>query len=189
MLAVSGQYANRMGGPAIPVMEDAVGQIVLGQEDLDGERKPKSQADLGESAQRRSVYIQVRRSRPLAVLETFDLATVAPNCTQRPSSNVAPQSLLLMNSDFIVGYAAAFAKHVAEAYPGDLGAQLAHAWQLAFGETPAPETVARLVHFVSTQPAANGAKSPGEPTAPAELRALAAACQAILASNQFLYID
>jgi hypothetical protein len=94
-----------------------------------------------------------------------------------------------MNSDFIVGYAAAFAKHVAEAYPGDLGAQLAHAWQLAFGETPAPETVARLVHFVSTQPAANGAKSPGEPTAPAELRALAAACQAILASNQFLYID
>ena len=83
----------------------------------------------------------------------------------------------------------AFAKHVSNAYPGDLQAQLAHAWQLAFGETPAPETEARLVHFVSTQPAANGAKSPGEPTAPAELRALAAACQAILASNQFLYID
>ena len=189
VLAVSGQYANRMGGPPIPVMEDAVGQIVLGQEDLDGERKPKSQADLGEAAQRRSVYIQVRRSRPLAVLETFDLATVAPNCTQRPSSNVAPQSLLLMNSDFIVDYAAAFAEHVSNAYPGDLEAQLAHAWQLAFAETPTPDTVTRLVHFVSTQTAESGAESTGKPTAPAELRALAAACQAILASNHFLYID
>ena len=189
VLAVSGQYANRMGGPPVPVMEDAVGQIVLGQEDLDGERKPKTQADLGESAQRRSVYIQVRRSRPLAVLETFDLATVAPNCTQRPVSNVAPQSLLLMNSDFIVGYAAAFAKHIADTYPADLEAQLAHAWQLAFAETPSPETVTRLVHFVSSQPPAGGAESTGTPAVPTELRALAAACQAILASNQFLYID
>ncbi|MEE3373233.1 MAG: PSD1 and planctomycete cytochrome C domain-containing protein [Planctomycetota bacterium] len=186
VLAVSGQYANRMAGPPVPVMEDAVGQIVLGQEDLDGERKPKTQADLGEAAQRRSVYIQVRRTRPLAVLETFDLATVAPNCTQRPSSNVAPQSLLLMNSDFIVGYAAAFAKRVADTHPADLSAQLTHAWQLAFAEPPSAETVARLVQFVSRQQvsAANGT-----PPAVPDLKALSAACQAILASNQFLYID
>ena len=118
VIAVSGQSNNAMFGEAVPVMEDGVGQIVLGKENLDGERKPIKGDGLGALENRRSVYIQVRRSRPLAVLETFDVPSVAPNCTQR-ADNVAPQALLLMNSDFIVKYSQLFAKHIQQA-GGDL---------------------------------------------------------------------
>ncbi len=83
MLAVSGSMLDRMHGPPVPVKEDAVGQIVLGREMLDGERKPSGEAKNFDGMFRRSIYVQVRRSRPLAMLETFDMATVAPNCTSR----------------------------------------------------------------------------------------------------------
>ncbi|MAV38600.1 MAG: hypothetical protein CMJ59_24445 [Planctomycetaceae bacterium] len=188
VLAVSGQYVNQMAGPPIPVMEDAVGQIVLGQEDLDGERKPRAAGGLGGQSHRRSLYVQVRRSRPLAVLETFDLATVAPNCVKRPASNVAPQALLLINSRFMVDYAEAFAARLQRERGGDLRGQLQHAWQLAYARPVDDQTLDRFVGFIAAQTkrfATSGAKQNGDP----QQRALAVACQAILAANQFLYLD
>ena len=79
-----------MYGEPVPVMEDEFGQIVLGKENLDGERKPTNPIPLLGEEFRRSLYIQVRRTRPLGVLESFDLPELAPNCTERASSNVAP---------------------------------------------------------------------------------------------------
>jgi hypothetical protein len=43
---------------------------------------------------RRSIYVQVRRSMPLGVLEPFDLPQMTPNCEKRAASTAAPQSLL-----------------------------------------------------------------------------------------------
>ena len=37
---------------------------------------------------------------------------MTPNCPERPASNVAPQSLMLMNSQFVVQYAEHFARRV-----------------------------------------------------------------------------
>ena len=89
VLLASGAMAHRMHGPPVPVKEDGVGQIVLGAEMLDGERKPTGKQESFEGAARRSIYVQVRRTRPLAVLESFDIATNTPNCTVRNFSNVA----------------------------------------------------------------------------------------------------
>ena len=46
MLALSGQISLRLGGKPVPVMEDEVGQFVIGKENLDGERKPGKAVDL-----------------------------------------------------------------------------------------------------------------------------------------------
>ena len=102
MLWVSGELVPELYGPPIPVKEDAVGQIVVGKEMLDGERKPTGTSTESKGAMRRSLYIQVRRSRPLAVLESFDVASSAPNCELRLASNVATQSLMMMNSQFVM---------------------------------------------------------------------------------------
>ena len=83
VLSVCGLLNSKMYGDPIPVMEDAVGQIVLGKENLDGERKPTKATPLGGEEFRRSVYIQVRRSRTLSMFETFDAPTLSPNCEQR----------------------------------------------------------------------------------------------------------
>ena len=51
------------------------------------------------------MYVQVRRSLPLSMLETFDAPALNPNCEIRNRSTVAPQSLLLMNNDFVLARA------------------------------------------------------------------------------------
>ena len=133
ILAISGSMNSGMFGQPVSVMEDAVGQIVLGKENLDGERKPTKTIDLEGEQFRRSLYVQVRRTRPLGVLETFDVPVMTPNCSKRPSSNVAPQSLMLMNSDFVIEYSDRLASRVvAEAGP-DRRSQVLRAWRLAYG--------------------------------------------------------
>ena len=189
VLAVSGLENNTMFGPAVPVMEDAVGQIVIGKEDLDGERKPRASAGLNGEEHRRSVYVQVRRSRPLAVLETFDVASVAPNCTKRASSNVAPQSLLMMNSNFMVQYAEAFADRVIAEGGNELDSQLRHAWSLAYGEDVPPLSMDAMSRSVVQQIATFREQDATLSAAAAHRRALAVVCQALLGANKFIYVD
>ncbi|MEY3457378.1 MAG: hypothetical protein RL215_535, partial [Planctomycetota bacterium] len=83
ILAVGRQLNPEIGGPPVPVKADDAGQII-------------EAAHSG----RRSLYIQVRRSQPLAMLNTFDAPVMETNCTARALTNSAPQSLLLMNSRF-----------------------------------------------------------------------------------------
>ncbi|MFM7864431.1 MAG: DUF1553 domain-containing protein, partial [Planctomycetaceae bacterium] len=80
VLAVGGQLNLQLGGAAAVVQADDTGQIV----------------ESG-SGGRRSVYIQVRRSQPLAMLAAFDAPAMELNCTGRTNTNSAPQALLMMN--------------------------------------------------------------------------------------------
>ncbi len=189
VIAVSGQANNSMFGEAVPVMEDGVGQIVLGKENLDGERKPIKGEGLGTDEHRRSIYIQVRRSRPLAVLETFDVPSVAPNCTQRSSSNVAPQALLLMNSDFIVRYAELFSEHIQQFGGESVTDRISYAWQRANGQRIDEDTMVALTEFLENQQQELLNSREGMPADEAEQVAWAMLCQALFASNQFIYVD
>ncbi len=49
---------------------------------------------------------------PLGVLEPFDNPVMFPNCGQRACSTVAPQSLLMMNNEFVAANAVAFAARI-----------------------------------------------------------------------------
>ena len=94
MLAASGSLSGRMFGPPASVKEDEVGQVVVAPE--------------GEG--RRSVYLQQRRSQPVALLAAFDSPVMETNCEQRSSSTVATQSLMLLNGDFTLKQAAELAR-------------------------------------------------------------------------------
>ncbi|QDV86897.1 DUF1553 domain-containing protein [Planctomycetes bacterium TBK1r] len=188
VLAASGALIHHMHGPPVPVKEDAVGQIVLGKEMLDGERKPKGEQANFDGVARRSVYVQVRRSRPLAVLETFDIAGVVPNCTSRNYSNVAPQSLLLMNSPFAIDHADQLAGHVIDAEK-ELPQQLAVAWKRCFARPVSNSVLVELMQFVRQQTAVFQSRDSNLTPPAAHRLALASACHAMLSSNQFLYVD
>ena len=189
VLAVSGKLNDKLYGRPVPVMEDDVGQIVLGKENLDGERKPVAGDALGGEEHRRSIYVQVRRTRPLGVLETFDTPTMAPNCDCRSFSTVASQSLTFMNSSFVLEYAGHFATRVrAEAGP-DSGQQVARAWLVAFGKPAAPEDLAAAAGFLDQQRSALRAQKPDAQAADVEQRTLTSFCQALLSANSFLYVD
>lgn len=76
-----------------PITEDDAGQIVIDDNET-----------------RRSMYIKVRRSQPVALLQSFDAPVMEVNCERRPVSTVATQALMLMNSGSILNHAAKLAE-------------------------------------------------------------------------------
>src|SRR5262249_4676852 len=149
MLAVGGLLNARPFGKPVPVKTDGVGQVVVGVDNLDsaGYETGKGTMSPGEE-DRRSVYVQVRRSRPLAVLEASDAPAMEPNCECRTASTVAPQSLLLMNNAFVVGAARALADRVRREAGADARAQVVRAWRLAFGADPSEKDVSAASGFL-----------------------------------------
>ncbi len=193
LLAISGRLSTKTYGPSVPVMPDDVGQMVVGVDTRDSAGRPSGKVvPLGEEEFRRSVYVQVRRSRPLGMLEPFDAPLMSPNCEQRASSTVASQSLLLMNSDFVVRQAEAMAARIERQAGTDPAAQFRLAWLLAYSRAPSdPETQAGL-EFLAAQATAANASAPADEKAPSPQPAqvaLAHLCQALVSSNRFLYVD
>ncbi len=185
LLSISGKLNAKLFGPAVPVMEDDVGQIVVGIENKNGENRPGEVIPLKGEEYRRSVYVQVRRSRPLTMLEPFDLPALEPNCTARNSSTVAPQSLLLMNGDFVLAAARDFATRLQAEGGMDVKAQLQRAWRLSFGRPPADAELQQAELFLNEQRTRFTDAKSKEP----ELQALSTLCQALFGSNEFLYVE
>jgi hypothetical protein len=209
VLAASGRLNLKPFGPPVPVMEDDVGLAVIGKANRDGAgyKLGEETVPAGEES-RRSIYVEVRRSKPLIVLDVFDWATVEPNCEARKSSTATPQSLLLLNNEFTLNEAVHLAERVRREGGAELRSQIALVWRLAYASEPQPAELDKAAAFVTAQtkvfestaaPTPAG-KNPAAPTkapkgpanpmqANAADRALAVFCQALLMSNRFLYVD
>src|SRR5437016_11871105 len=136
VLATSGALNKTMFGPPVPVRPDVHGQIVVGIDKTEGDNKMPVEVPLKGEEFRRGIYVQVRRSRPLAMLHAFDAPVMEVNCERRQSSTVATQSLMLMNSQFILDQAARFAQRLHAEAADDRVREVARAWQLAFSRNP-----------------------------------------------------
>lgn len=189
VLVVTGQLNSKLYGEAVPVMEDGVGRIVIGKENLDGERKPTKAIDLNGEEYRRSVYVQVRRSRTLSLFETFDAPDMSPNCERRSYSTVTPQSLLMMNSDFAVDSSIRLAQRVIGEVGEDVPLQVAYVWQLAYAEPPDDEELSEAADFVYAQRTLMAGADTKLKTEDVAREALSVFCQALLSSSRFLYVD
>ena len=148
--------------------------------------------DLGEDEFRRSIYVQVQRSKPLGLLETFDAPAMSPNCEQRASSTNAPQSLMLMNNSFVLQQADAMAERIELEVGEDLSAQFQRAWEIAYCRSPSASQLQAGVVFLGEQAAIIAASPPADPHAESstsERVALSNLCQALVMSNGFLYVE
>ncbi len=185
ILTVSGKLNRALFGKPVPVMEDDVGQFIIGRENLDGERKPGRTVDLKGQESRRSLYVQVRRSRILSMFNTFDAPDMEPNCTQRNVSTVAPQALLFMNNEFVMQQAKLMAERVRKIAGNDLDRQMRTAWEIAYGRLMTADENIRSTNFLDEQRRQFTERKHKEPA----VAALANFCQAILSSNEFVYVD
>ena len=193
MLLVGGELNADPFGPPVPVMADRVGRIIVGKENLNAGR-PGPVIDMRGEDLRRSVYIQVRRSRPLSVLETFDQPPMTPNCDRRRPSTVSTQSLLMLNSDLVVTRSRAFASRLMRE-ADQAGGRITRAWELAYSRPPTEDERSAANQLLSelTREFESQSRFQAEPkkTLPrtADEEALAVLCQTLLSSNEFLYID
>lgn len=146
------------------------------------------------AGQRRSIYLQQRRSRPVTMLEAFDAPQLKPNCLRRSSSTVASQALQMMNSDFLRNSSRYMAGRVIDAVGDDLEAQVERVYQTALGRPPSAEErkdgVFTLSEINRAWRRTLDEQVPMEPKqAKAEWLALATLCHTVLNSAEFLYID
>src|SRR5205823_4213827 len=102
VLAVAGTLDPAMYGEPIANQTRPTGEIVAEGEEKGG---------------RRSIYLLVRRSLPVTLLNSFDAPVMETNCTRRTTSTTATQALALMNGTFIRAEAAHFAERLLKEQP------------------------------------------------------------------------
>jgi hypothetical protein len=158
VLLTSGRLNTKMGGP--PVV------LPLSKEEFLGIREPELwpvTLDTSEHT-RRGVYLYVKRSFKMPMLETFDVPDPTLSCARRESSTVAPQALAMMNGDFTNTYAAEMATRFAGP------SAIESVWRHALGRPPSPEEKQRAEAFL-------------------QRNSLTGLCLLVLNMNEFLYVD
>lgn len=183
MLVTTGVLYEKQFGPAIAVKEDDVGQVVVAVD----APNPTIQPPPSSEAFRRSIYVQVRRTQPLAFLQSFDAPIMETNCDKRVASTVPTQALMLMNSDFVLKQSLYFAYRLRREKGNDVAAQIQRAWQLAFLRDPTAAELQQATDFINQRTAKLTAQTPPDPDA--SLNPYVSLCQILLSSNEFLYIE
>jgi hypothetical protein len=131
---------------------------------------------LDESMRRRSLYFFVKRSRLIPMLMVFDAPEPLVSQGARPTTTIAPQALLFMNSPLVRKAAQALARRAGSPEV---------ACRLALGRTPTPPEAAAAAGFLRAQEESYR----GAGRSDAKDLALADYCQALLSSNEFVYVD
>ena len=128
-------------------------------------------------ASRRTVYAKVSRHNLDGLLRLFDFPDANVTSDKRTSTTVPQQQLFALNSDFMIRQATALAARLAKETKTDTDA-VRLAYRLAFGRQPTEGETRRAVDFITTPAAADDKLNRREQFA-----------QAILASNEFMFVD
>ncbi|MCX7392037.1 MAG: DUF1553 domain-containing protein, partial [Planctomycetia bacterium] len=194
VLSASGTLNTTVGGPPVSIARDPAGRIVVGKEELDANGDVINVKSLGVDDFRRSIYLQVRRTHPVTVLDTFDAPVMTPNCEFRNKTTVATQSLLCLNDTFLLENARALAGRLRKEVPGDARGQIQRAWHILFCQEPTNSDITKSLLYLAEQTEAIRLKQqeigfPKDgPPPDAQLDALASLCQIFYSSNRFLYV-
>jgi hypothetical protein len=182
LLASSGALSLRAGGPPVPVREDADGSIVVGVDQKADSNRPGEEVPIGEEAYRRTVYVQVRRSRPLGFTAAFDVPVMETNCTRRNVSTVAPQALTLLNGGFAREQARILATRLEAEAPDD-AARVRLAFERCYTREASAEELDEALAFL----AAERQERKEDPAA--SRTALANLCHALLCASEMMYVE
>jgi mono/diheme cytochrome c family protein len=171
MLAVSGKLNPEMYGAPVTVGKTGDGRMIPGVEIFNGNKTIVLKVDTSSPAvYRRSVYLQQRRSGPATALATFDLPNMDPNCERRDLTTVAPQSLFLMNDEFVIERAKDLAARVIKEQPSDEAAQVRAAWVLTQGREPSAKELADFNRLLAEQTEHFAKLKPVKPVADTALK-------------------
>jgi hypothetical protein len=140
---------------------------------------------LDERMRRRSIYFTVKRSQLVRSMTLFDAPDALVPIAARPTTTVAPQALLLINSPVVREWAAGFAARVQPAEGQPIDDAIVRAYRIALSRAPEPEEVVDAKAFLTHQTRAHAAQHPEQ----AAHLALVDFCQTLLSTNEFLFIE
>ena len=136
---------------------------------------------LDENSKRRSIYFTVKRSQLVNSMVVFDAPEPLVSQGSRPTTTVAPQALLLMNSQHIRACSLAFARRLlndpATASKDDFSSLISRAYVIALCRAPSVSEINAAKAFISS----GLAEGPEQ--------AVADFCQALISTNEFSYLN
>lgn len=176
MLSAGGNLNLKAGGPSVYPKLSA--EVLAG---ISFTNKKEHWPDSPpEEANRRSVYVFVKRSLQVPVLNAHDQADTDSPCPVRYTTTVPTQALGMLNGDFANEQAAALADRLAKEHPNDLPKQVARAVRLTTGRAPTADEVAKDVAFVTGMKAKHKLD---------DRTALTRYTLLTLNANEFVYLD
>ena len=134
-----------------------------------------------DSVSRRTLYLPLVRNKLPSLYRLFDFADAGASSGRRNESNIAPQALYAMNSDFLKSRAYALAEIVVRGSEDD-SERLERAYRLILGRAPGGGAEPGI-EYVRNYPAGD---AKGEGT---HLAGWASLCRILMASNEFHYVD
>lgn len=174
LLAVSGQLDPNQGGPVLKVKN----------RDYLFDHTSK---DLTEyTSVRRSLYLPVIRNNVYDVFQLFDYPDAAVPNGNRISTTVAPQALMMLNSELVLQASDHLASRLTQDVTTDDVARISRLFQLAYGRDPTESERDEQQGFLRS------AEQAFESAADAAARrqsAWSTLCQVILAANEFIYVN
>ncbi len=179
ILAVSGKLNSEMFGPGIfPRIDPAI---------INTGSRPRWPLDAKEGPEvwRRSVYIFVKRSVILPLIEVFDCPATTMPAPTRSTSTIAPQALALMNNEFVLEQAGYFADRLVREVGSDCHKQITRAFEIALNRQPVLKEVEWAESFLKSQTEGYTQRKAEKP----EAAALRDFCHALFNLNEFLYTD
>ena len=169
MLAAGGELDLTVGGPYVPTQRNAQGEVFVDE--------------TRSGANRRSLYVQQRRTQVLSLLEVFDAPSIVTNCTRRSSATIPLQSLTALNSEFALARARALAARLAQEPPDDADSRIERAILLVAGRPPVEAEREASRRFLAAQ----AANYPDR--ADAAEQVWIDFCQMLMAGSAFLYVE
>jgi hypothetical protein len=176
LLAVGGSLDTTMGGSLLHVKNR---DYLFNHTSQDGTKY---------DTPRRSVYLPVVRNHMFDLFDLFDYADASVANGDRSTTTVAPQALFMMNSEAAIRAARGLADRLLADDTADDRARVGRLYVRAYARTPSEAEAGRALRFLDAFTRRAEAEIEGSEGSPARRRAWEALCQAVLASNEFLYV-
>lgn len=169
ILAVSGSLNTKMYGPGVfPPLPPGV--VSRG-----GWKTNEDSSD----ANRRSVYVFVRRNTRYPMFESFDMPDTHESCARRNNTVSAGQALELLNNELVYSWSKTLASRVANDAGMTTESQVERAYKLVYARTPKTEETKAAVAFLDGHDKITGDRR----TSFIDL------CHMLLNSNEFVYLN
>jgi cytochrome c553 len=133
------------------------------------------------TVKRRMVYLPLRRSNLPTLLNLFDFGDATIPLDKRPLTNVAPQALFMMNSEFVAERARDVAQSLLNAKDLSDSARIERAYLRTLNRRPGAEELDSGLTYLT------GLKS--RFASISDLDAWQSLCRILIASNEFVYVD
>jgi hypothetical protein len=138
---------------------------------------------LDQNSTRRSMYFTIKRSQLIPMLQLFNAPDTMQGIAAREESTVAPQALVLLNSNIIRDIATKLAAQARPTAETSIEQTIDRAYQIALSRSATEIELATMTGFMQRQKDSRGTDANAESLAVRDF------CHLILCMNEFVYID